>query len=645
MQAIQQPKISIFSSVRTQLVIVSIFAVIIAVLITQFVTISTTQNEIKKGANSNLAAIASSSSVAISNLLSEQAALLRVLTDNRGLELRARQQSESYGSDLEEVREQIQEIDGQWAISADNSPLVQGILNRDASTSLRQFQLNFPNQVEVFATDSYGALVAATTRTSDYDQSDEEWWLRAWNNGNGALYIDRRIQLDASTGVYGLIIAVPIEDADGVVGVLRATYSLSSIQTLVDNSQFGETGHIALVNSDGEVLAVPGFIGGDIVLDEFREILLNQDETAPDELTVITDENELQAVVQFSRISSGGTLSALDDLGWYVLALQEEDEALAPVNESLNAVIVPVVAIVLVMILISFLLARRLTSPLTKMRQAAQQLINQQWETRVDVKERNELGELAYTFNVMAGQLQAFVDEMDSRIQEQTRDLRAVIDVSNQISNLLDPNRLLQDVVDLTKERFRLYHAHIYLLDEEGEILMLAAGAGHVGRQMVSEQRRISLQNLTSVVATAGRTRESVIINDVELSETFLPHPLLPDTRSELAVPLIARGQLVGVLDVQSDQINYFTDQTLTVLETLGNQISVAISNATLYQVAERTSRHEQALSSIAQRLQGATNVDEVLQVAVRELGKALRVPHTAIQLDMTENEGSPIKG
>lgn len=645
MQAIQQPKISIFSSVRTQLVIVSIFAVIIAVLITQFVTISTTQNEVEKGANSSLAAIANSSSVAISTLLSEQVALLQVLTDNRGLELRARQQSESYGSDLEEVREQIQEIDGQWAISADNSPLVQGILNRDASTSLRQFQANFPNQVEVFATDSYGALVAATARTSDYDQSDEEWWLRAWNNGNGAVYVDRRIQSDASTGVYGLIIAVPIEDDDGVVGVLRATYSLSSIQTLVDNSQFGETGHIALVNSDGEVLAIPGFIGGDIVLDEFRELLLNQEETVPDELTVITDENELQAAVQFSGISSGGTLSALDDLGWYVLAFQEEDEALAPVTESLNAVIAPVVAIVLVMILISFLLARRLTSPLAKMRQAAQRLINQQWETRVDVKERNELGELAYTFNVMAGQLQAFVDEMDSRIQEQTRDLRAVIDVSNQISNLLDPNRLLQDVVDLTKERFRLYHAHIYLLDEEGEALRLAAGAGHVGRQMVSEQRRISLQNLTSVVATAGRTRESVIINDVELSETFLPHPLLPDTRSELAVPLIARGQLVGVLDVQSDQINYFTEQTLTVLETLGNQISVAISNATLYQVAERTSRHEQALSSIAQRLQGATDVDEVLQVAVRELGKALRVPHTAIQLDMTENEGSPIKG
>jgi GAF domain-containing protein len=144
-------------------------------------------------------------------------------------------------------------------------------------------------------------------------------------------------------------------------------------------------------------------------------------------------------------------------------------------------------------------------------------------------------------------------------------------------------------------------------------------------------------------VATAGRSRTSVVINNVELSETFLPHPLLPDTRSELAVPLMARGQLVGVLDVQSNQANYFTEQTLTILETLGNQIGVAISNATLYQVSERTSRHDHALSAITQQLQGATNVDEVLQVAVRELGKALRVPHTAIQLDMTTNNEADV--
>lgn len=230
---------------------------------------------------------------------------------------------------------------------------------------------------------------------------------------------------------------------------------------------------------------------------------------------------------------------------------------------------------------------------------------------------------------------------LQNQYESTSRGFEAVLDVNKQISTILDTNRLLQDVVDLTKERFRLYHAHIYLVDELGENVLLTAGAGHVGRQMVSERRSISLQNLRSIVATAGRTQQSVIINDVGLAETFLPHPLLPDTRAELAVPLVARGELIGVLDVQSDQANYFDVQTLSILETLGNQVAVALSNATLYQVAERTSRHEQALGSIAQRLQGAANVEEVLQVAVRELGKALRVPHTAIQLDMANTSES----
>ncbi len=641
MQAITQPKISLLSSVRTQIVTVSIFAVIIAVLVTQFVTISTTQNEVEDATNDDLNALANAGSVAISNLLEEQVSLLQVLTNNRGLELRARQQSESYGSDLDAARDQIARIDNEWLTSTDNSPLVQGILNRDASNSLREFQMNFPGHIEVFATDAYGALIAATGRASNYDQSAEEWWQRAWNNGRGAIFIDNRFRFDESAGTDGLIIAVPIEDEDGVVGVLRATYSLQIIETLINNSRFGDTGHIILVNSSGGIITDPQLSERERILEEFPELLASG-AAEKNELISMNDEQGRKSFARFVPIGFEGRQSVVNTLGWYVVVVETEKEALAPVTESLNAIIIPIFAIIGVLMLLSFLLARRLTRPLTRLRQAAQQLINQKWDTRVEVRERNELGELAYTFNVMAGQLQGFVDEMDTRIREQTRDLQAVIDVSNQISNLLDANRLLQDIVDLTKERFRLYHVHIYLLDEDGETLSLVAGAGHVGRQMVSEKRRIALQNLVSVVATAGRARKSVVINDVELAETFLPHPLLPDTRSELAVPLLARGRLVGVLDVQSDQVGYFTGQTLTILETLGNQIGVAISNATLYQIAERTSRHEHALSAITQQLQGAANVDEVLQVAVRELGKALRVPHTAIQLDVTTQEGSP---
>jgi sigma-B regulation protein RsbU (phosphoserine phosphatase) len=117
---------------------------------------------------------------------------------------------------------------------------------------------------------------------------------------------------------------------------------------------------------------------------------------------------------------------------------------------------------------------------------------------------------------------------------------------------------------------------------------------------------------------------------------------LLPDTRSELAVPLVARGQLLGVLDVQSDVANYFDTDVIGVVELLAGQVASALSNASLYEIADRTSRHERALGSIDRRIQAAADVDEILQVAVRELGKALRVPHTAVQLRMGESASEP---
>jgi GAF domain-containing protein len=255
----------------------------------------------------------------------------------------------------------------------------------------------------------------------------------------------------------------------------------------------------------------------------------------------------------------------------------------------------------------------------------------------IEVQSQDEIGVLGQTFNTMADEINKLIVGLEAR----TKDIQTVVDVSNQISTILDVNRLLQDVVDLTKERFALYHAHIYIMNEEEQELTLTAGAGHVGRQMVAEHRTIDINNKGSVVAGAARNRRGSIVNDVTASPNFLPHPLLPNTKSELAVPLIARGRVLGVLDVQGDQVGLFTDEALGVLEILASQIATALSNAALFEVAERTSRHEQALSTIDRQIQQATDVDEMLQIVVRELGKALRVQHTAIELSLASNSSN----
>ncbi len=190
--------------------------------------------------------------------------------------------------------------------------------------------------------------------------------------------------------------------------------------------------------------------------------------------------------------------------------------------------------------------------------------------------------------NIVAS-LVSFQDITERRAQQEAIQKRAiemetVAQVSAEATQVLDINKLLNDVALLTRERFELYHAHIYLLNDEGDTLVLTAGAGEVGRMMVAEHRTIPLDREQSLVATAARTGEGVMVNDVQADPNFLSHPLLPYTKAEMAIPMIVGGQMLGVLDVQADEINRFTDEDVRVKTTLAGQVAVAVQNALQYQ-------------------------------------------------------------
>ncbi|NJN53756.1 MAG: GAF domain-containing protein, partial [Anaerolineae bacterium] len=167
--------------------------------------------------------------------------------------------------------------------------------------------------------------------------------------------------------------------------------------------------------------------------------------------------------------------------------------------------------------------------------------------------------------------------QVQQAVSKQAQELQTVADLSRIATTILDVNELLQQVCDLTKERFNLYHTHIYLLSDDEQNLTLTTGAGEVGRQMAAEGRQIPLRQKQSLVARAARLREGVITHDVQAEPGFLPHPLLPKTRSELAMPLIAGEQVLGVLDIQASEANYFTDTDINIQSTLAAQIATAI--------------------------------------------------------------------
>jgi PAS domain S-box-containing protein len=223
--------------------------------------------------------------------------------------------------------------------------------------------------------------------------------------------------------------------------------------------------------------------------------------------------------------------------------------------------------------------------------------------------------------------------QTEGALAKRAAELATVMQVSAAATTLLSAEQLLQEVVDLTKTSFGLYHAHIYLLDDPGDTLVLTSGAGEVGRQMVADGRQIPLDREQSLVARAARTRQGIIVNDVRNDPGFLPHPLLPETRSELAVPIVVGDVLLGVFDVQSSSADHFTEEDVRIQTALAAQVAVALQNARVYARARQQVQRETLVNTISQKIQSATTVESALQIAARELGRALQAPRTTVQL------------
>lgn len=183
---------------------------------------------------------------------------------------------------------------------------------------------------------------------------------------------------------------------------------------------------------------------------------------------------------------------------------------------------------------------------------------------------------------------------------KQATDLQAVAEINTVAMSIANTQEMLPAVIQLIKEKFNLYHAHIYLLNENGDTLLLTAGAGTVGQQMIQENHHIPLSYRQSLVARVARSRHSLLINNVVADPDFLPNPLLPHTQAELAIPLIAGEMVLGVLDVQADKAGFFTRVDVSVQTTLATQLAASIRSA---RALEQTEQAVAQLNTLTQRL------------------------------------------
>lgn len=228
-------------------------------------------------------------------------------------------------------------------------------------------------------------------------------------------------------------------------------------------------------------------------------------------------------------------------------------------------------------------------------------------------------------------QLQGLNAELESRVALRTQALVTSAEIGRTVSTILDQAQLVTTVAQEIRDAFNYYQVHLYLLDKSGDTLELAAGAGHAGAELLRQRHRVPVEK--GLVGRAARTNQPVLAPDVNQVESWLPNPLLPDTQSEITVPIALGGKVLGVLDVQQNVRNGLGQSDADLLLSISGQVAVALENARLLAEARAQAEQEALINQISQQIQSATTMEEAMQVAVREIGRTVHAPQTRVRL------------
>lgn len=230
-----------------------------------------------------------------------------------------------------------------------------------------------------------------------------------------------------------------------------------------------------------------------------------------------------------------------------------------------------------------------LVPPLMQLREAFRAMSNGRYDTPVTSTQRgDELGSLAISFVDMRQQVSQVLNNINAQLNERQRDLRISQDISRSATAERNLQAVMDKVVGLIVENFpTIYHAQIFLVDADDEFAVLRASTGEPGRRLLARGHKLGVGSV-SVIGQVTELGETVIARDTSASNVHRQNEFLPDTRAELAIPLKLGNKVIGALDVQSKQSDSFSPEQVLSLQTLADQLTIAIENARLYEESQR---------------------------------------------------------
>ncbi|HNH05780.1 MAG TPA: GAF domain-containing protein, partial [Anaerolineales bacterium] len=346
--------------------------------------------------------------------------------------------------------------------------------------------------------------------------------------------------------------------------------------------------------------------------------LVNQPATEifPDFLEL---QSRIQAGESFISLSpDGNSLRAFAavDLGqtgnhWSFVLLVPFSEIIAPANTA--AIRQGLIGLVLIATALAILwfLSGQIVRPVRELTTVANAISQGNLNVTARVQAADETGLLASTINLMITQLRESFVTLEERVAERTQNLELASQVGRSVSQLRKLDVMLKDAAEIIRSRFDLYYVQVYLTNPSKTYLNLQAGTGHVGEELLARNHRLPI-NTGSINGRAAVEKRSVIIADTSTSTTFRPNPLLPNTRSEMAVPLILGETVVGVLDMQSETAGALNHEMLSAFEALAGQLAIAIQNANLLAEAEQARAEVEAQAQRLTRTNWASYLDAI---------------------------------
>lgn len=234
---------------------------------------------------------------------------------------------------------------------------------------------------------------------------------------------------------------------------------------------------------------------------------------------------------------------------------------------------------------------RSIIQPVQRLSAAAEAVAGGDLSQRVEIidlpsplgiGQEDEIGLLAMTFNDMVADLRSLYEGLESKVQARTREIATAAEVARAVSSTLDLDVVLQTSVRLIEKQLGFYYVGIFTIKRGSNIAVMGEATGDIGRLLKAQEFRIPVGS-KSLVGMAADTHCPCVVQDVSVDPMYLEVPLLPNTRSEAAIPLVVGKAVVGVLDVQSTQCNAFPPGTVKLLMTLADQIAIGVQNAQLY--------------------------------------------------------------